>query len=197
MSKTELESILRRARLPAISQESLEMFPRQVADGLKRDCALRPATRTLRPRLAWSGVLAVCLLMALAIVRWHGRTETKATSSKDILANTKLIHEILAMFPHRVRAIVEDGQGMNLVLTQDENMPSYALLYVRICDGQHCSSFVTFSGQEIQVAGQKITAIADGKGGIIVTGNQFVWSSTDRIEVGAHLRIEAKNLGPT
>jgi hypothetical protein len=85
---------------------------------------------------------------------------------------------------------------VNLVLSQDENVPPYALLYVRLCDGQHCSSFVTFSGQEIQVAGQKVTALADGQGGIIVTGNQFVWSSTEGIYAGNHLTIHAKTLGP-
>jgi hypothetical protein len=196
MNKHELESILKRARLPGISGESLEWFPRRVIAGLKRDVPPRPSAPGHFPFLALAGGLAACLLAALASAHWHARTEAERISAGDILASTKLVHEMLAMFPHRVRAIVEDAQGVNLVLSQEENVPPYPLLYVRICDGRHCSSFVTFSGQEIQLAGQKVTALADGQGGIIVTGNQFVWSSAEGIDAGAHLRIEAKNLGP-
>jgi hypothetical protein len=54
---------------------------------------------------------------------------------------------------------------------------------------------VTFSGQEIQLAGETVTVLADARGGIILTGNKFVWSNTDRTYVGNHLKIEAKNLG--
>ena len=52
-----------------------------------------------------------------------------------------------------------------------------------------------FSGQEIQIAGQKVTVLSDARGGIILTGNQFVWSNTERNHTGNHLKIEAKNLG--
>jgi hypothetical protein len=69
-------------------------------------------------------------------------------------------------------------------------------LYVRICDDKHGSSLVTFSGQEIQVAGQTVTVLADARGGIILTGNKFVWSNTERTYAGKHLKIEDKNLGP-
>jgi hypothetical protein len=54
---------------------------------------------------------------------------------------------------------------------------------------------VTFSGQEIEFAGQKIAVLADSRGGIILTGNQFVWSNTERTYAGNHLKIEAINLG--
>jgi len=53
---------------------------------------------------------------------------------------------------------------------------------------------VTFSGQEIQVAGQEITVLSDASGGIILEGNQFVWSSTSRIYASSNLKIEAKPL---
>jgi hypothetical protein len=196
MNKSELESILRRARLPEISGESLEKFPRQVAARLQRhDPPARPA-RHFSPYLAWSFGLAACVVIALAIVHWRGTMETKTIASNDILASAKMIHEMLAMFPHRVRAIVEDARGVSLVLSDSDDVPASQPLYVHICDGQDCSSFVTFSGQEIQVAGQKVTALSDARGGIIVTGQKFVWSSREQIEAGGQIKIEAKNLGP-
>ncbi len=197
MNKAELDSILRSARLPEIPEDSLELFPRRVVAALKRDSAPRPLALSYFPRLAWAFGLAACLLFAFSIGRWHGRMETETLSSNDILASTKLVREMLAMFPNRVRAIVEDAQGVKLVLSNGENVPASTLLYVRICDGARCSSFVTFSGQEIQVAGQEVTALSDARGGIIVTGNQFVWSSTEQFHAGNPLKIEAKTLGPT
>jgi hypothetical protein len=98
------------------------------------------------------------------------------------------------MFPNRIRAIVEDEHGLNLVLSDSDNVPVSAPIYIRICDGKHCSSLVTFSGQEIQIAGQKITVLSDARGGIILEGNKFVWSSTSRIYASGNLKIEAKPL---
>jgi hypothetical protein len=124
--------------------------------------------------------------------------ETASTPASDALASAKLIHEMMAMFPNQIRAIVQDdGGGVKLVLSDAPDVPASPPLYVRICDGQHCSSFVTFSGQEIQVDGQKITVLSDARGGIILAGTQFVWSSTGGASAPGHLKIEARSLGPT
>jgi hypothetical protein len=192
MNQPELESILKKARLPEFSGESLELFPRRVAARLKRhDLPVRKSVN-LFPRLAWTFGLAACVVMAVAISRWSGGTKMETVST---LANVKVIRETLALFPNQVRAIVEDKHGISLVLSDKGDVPTSPPLYVRICNGKHCSSFVTFSGQEIQVAGQEITVLADARGGIILTGNKFVWSSTARNEMHNHLIIEARNLG--
>jgi hypothetical protein len=195
MNKSELESIMKKARLPEISAESLEMFPRRIASRIKRNDPPVHGTRNLSPHLAWAFGLAACVVIAFTIGRWHGRTEIATIPTTDSLTSIKLIRETLAMFPNRVRAIVEDEHGLNLVLSDDADVPVSSPLYVRICDGKNCSSLVTFSGQEIQIAGQKVTVLSDAQGGIILTGNQFVWSNTERTYAGSHLKIEAKNLG--
>jgi hypothetical protein len=101
------------------------------------------------------------------------------------------------MFPNQIRAIVQDEDGgVKLVLSDTGDVPASAPLYVRISDGKRWSSFVTFSGQEIQVGGQKITVLADARGGVILAGNQFVWSSSEPGSAAGHLKIEARNLGP-
>jgi len=195
MKKPELDYLLKKARLPEIADESLAMFPRRIVARLKRNEPPARAARTFLPRLAWAFGLAACVVIAFAIGHWSGRTETKAAPENDSLTSVKLIRETMAMFPNRVRAIVQDERGLNLVLSDNEDVPASAPLYIRICDDKHCSSLVTFSGQEIQIAGQKITVLADTRGGIILTGNQFVWSNTERTYAGKHLKIEAKNLG--
>jgi hypothetical protein len=57
MNNTELDSILKKARLPKIPEDSLEIFPRHVTSRLRRNERLpRPAGR-LAPRLAWTFAL--------------------------------------------------------------------------------------------------------------------------------------------
>src|SRR5882724_8693653 len=154
MNNPELDSILKKARTPEPPKEFWEEFPQQVARGLNREWTenFRPG-RNWFPRLAWGFATAICILAAFAIGHWRGRTEMKTPT--DVLANAKVVRETLAMFPNQVRAIVEDERGLNLVLSDSDNVPVSPPLYVRICDGKHCSSLVTFSGQEIQIAGQK------------------------------------------
>jgi hypothetical protein len=195
MKKPELDYLLKKARLPEIADESLAMFPRRIVARLKRNEPPARAARKFSPQLAWAFGLMACIVIAFAIGHWRKPMEPAAIAANDSLMNTKLIRETLALFPNRVRAIVQDEHGLNLVLSDNDDVPASPPLYVRICDGKHCSSLVTFSGQEIQIAGQKITVLADARGGIILTGNQFVWSNTERTYAGKHLKIEAKNLG--
>ena len=196
MNQPELESILKRARLPEIPGESLEMFPRRIVTRLKRNEPPIRAARNFSLRFAWVLGMTACVIIAFGLGHWHGRMEMEKNSANDSLANINLIHETLDMFPNRVRAIVQDEHGLNLVLSDNADVPTSSPLYIRICDGKHCSSLVTFSGQEIWVAGQTVTVLADARGGIILTGNKFVWSNTEHTYAGEHLKIEARNLGP-
>jgi len=197
MNQSDLESILKKARLPEIGGESLEMFPRLVVARLKRNDQPVRDPRQVSPRQAWAVGLAACFVIAIAIGHRHRLVESKPILGNDSLASVKLIRETLSMFPNRVRAIVQDENGLNLVLSENDDMPASTPIYVRICDGKTCSSFVTFSGQEIRVADQKMTVLADGRGDIILTGDQFVWSITEQTDAGKHLKIEARNLGTT
>src|ERR1035437_2594626 len=157
MNQPELDSILKKMRLPEIPGESLEMFPRRIVARLKRNDVPNHAARKFSPQLAWAFGLMACIVIAFAIGHWRKPMEPAAIAANDSLVDIKLIRETLALFPNQVRAIVEDEHGMNLVLSDNNDVPASPPLYIRICDGQHCSSFVTFSGQEIQAAGQKIT----------------------------------------
>jgi hypothetical protein len=193
MNKPELDSILIKARTPERPEEFWEEFPQQVARGLNQIPTenYRPR-RNWFPRLAWGFATAICVLAAFAIGHWRGQMEAKA--STDVLANATVVRETLAMFPNRVRAITEDEQGLKLVLSDSDDVPASTPIYIHICDGKHCSSFVTFSGQEIQIAGQKMTVLSDAHGGIILTGNEFLWSDTEQTSANNRLKISAKNL---
>ena len=65
-------------------------------------------------------------------------------------------------------------------------------LLVRPDLSAHASAY---SGQEIQIAGQKMTVLSDAQGGIILMGNDFAWSSREPAFAKSSLKIEAKRLG--
>jgi hypothetical protein len=195
MKKPELESILKRARLPEISEESLEMFPRRIVARLQCNDSPVCATRQLSLRLAWALGMAACVILAFAIGYWTGRKEPRTILAPDSLAGLKLIRETLTRFPNRVRAIVEDEHGLKLILSDKADVPASTPIYVRIWDGNQCSSLITFSGQEVQIAGQEVTVLSQGDGGIILEGSKLFWSTGKPVYAERKLRIEARNLG--
>jgi len=191
MNNSELEQKLKAAQGPALDAGYQAAFPQHVLANLRstsRPSAPVQARFFWRPRLAWALAVASCILVAFLAGRWHGRLE----AGQDVLADAKVIQQTLAMFPNRVRAIVRDERGINLVLSDKEDVPVSTPIYVRICDGKNCSSLVTFSGQEIQVAGQKVTVLSEAHGGIILEGNRFVWSSGGGGQLKRGMKIEAK-----
>ncbi len=194
MNNPDLDKVLKRARLPEIAEASVELFSRRIVARLHRNDPPDRSAKSLFRRFAWGFGLAMCLLIAFAAGHWSGRMATKNLAIGDSLADLKLISETMDLFPNRVRAIVQDGHGLNLVLSDTADVPDSSPIYVRICDGEHCSSLVTFSGQAIQVARQEITVLSDARGGIILEGDKFVWYSTSRIYARSNLKIEAKPL---
>jgi hypothetical protein len=196
MNNSELDSVLRKARLPQPSEEFWADLPQQIARQSNRSRLENLSSRQSRfSRLAWGFATIVCILIAFAIGLWRGQDEKEANISRDILANPKLVQETLAMFPGQVRAIVEDQRGLNVVLSDTNNVPASTPLYVRVCNGKECAAVVTFSGQDIQIAGQKMTVLSDARGGIILLGSDFAWSSSQPTIAKSDLKITAKNLG--
>jgi hypothetical protein len=195
MNQSELDSILKKARTRQPPGELWEELPGRIARQLNRSPKEgHPARSNWFPRFAWPLGTAVCVLIAFAAGHWHGQRQAELVQSQDLLVNVKLVRETLAMFPNQVRAIVQDGGGLHVVLSNSSNVPASPPLYVHVCDGKNCLSLVTFSGQEIQAAGQRMTVLADAQGGIILMGSDFVWSSDQKNNPGNHLKIEAKTL---
>jgi hypothetical protein len=58
------------------------------------------------------------------------------------------------------------------------------------------AAFHNPGGQQIQVAGQNVTVLSDARGGIILAGDRFVWSSAEPARAANHLKIAARVLAP-
>ncbi len=193
MNDFDLEKTLKTAQVPAWDEDYWESFPRGVLARLRSAPARHPVERSWFPRLAWGGGLALaCLVIGFALGQWHGRMAK--SDPYALLQSEKMLREVMTLFPDRVRAIVQDEHGMQLVLAEQPDVPASTPLWVKICDGKQCVALVTFSGQEIQVAGQKLTVLVNARGGIIFTGNRFAWSSDQPANAPGGLKIEARSL---
>lgn len=194
MNDRELNDLLKRAPLPEPPAEWWNELPGRVARRLGETKS--GATVSLPgfsfPRLAWAfGLIAVCVLIGFSIGRRHDRAEAAAD---PLLQNPQVVRGMMGMFPRRLRAIVDDAQGLRLELSDRDDVPESAPVLLEVCDGRKCSTIVTFSGQEVRIAGRAVTVLSDARGGVIVMGEGFLWTSRDPGRAADGLRIQAREL---
>lgn len=194
MNDAELNRILKAAESPRPPEGYWQDFPDRLVRQLNRPWPTERRAVRWVPRLAWAGGVAVVCMIAGFIFSQRFAPPEFAKGNGQLLQSEKLIREVLAMFPQRVRAIVKDESGMQLVLSDEADVPDSTPLWVRICQGKHCTTLVTFSGQELQIAGQKLTVLSDANGSVILMGERFAWASDDPKPGMQNLMIQARAL---
>jgi hypothetical protein len=193
INDSELEKALKAARLPERSEEYWEEFPRNVTAQLKVF-----AKHERRPRhvirFSWQfGSAVAAIALVVSVFGWFRREQKE--DSFALLQNGIVLREVQTMFPNRVRAIVQDEHGMHLVLSEAPDVPASPPLWVKFCDGRNCRAFVTFSGQELQLAGERVQVLADARGGVMLVGERLLWSSAEPSRIAEHFRIQAHSMG--
>jgi hypothetical protein len=207
MNNSELKDCLKSAPVPQRSAEYWEEFPKRVMfEVQRRGAAVRqsgattPAVTNANPwwspllsRAALSAGLALaCMVLAFFLGVRHGRHS--ATSERQLAEAQKCFREIESLFPNQVQALVFDEQGMHLVLAERADVPASPPLYVKIVGPKGAYRFVTFSGQRIRVNGDSFEVLVDRQGGVLLVGQQSVWSSSEPGEQTRPYRIEARPL---
>jgi hypothetical protein len=195
MNDSELNQLLKKARVPERTPEFWAQFPRRVTARLHWKPAIKSAEPARWfPRLAWGLGMAACVLAVFFIGHWRGHND--ALAENGLLQNEKVIKEMLATFPNRVRGVIQDEHGLNVVLSEEDNVPLSTPLWVQICDGKHCATVVTFSGQQIRIGQRDVTVLSDASGKIILAGDNFLWSNGEALLADGKMKIEAKTLAP-
>lgn len=199
MNDAELDKLLKTVRVPEPAPEYWERLSGRVSAAWqwrarRTTVAGVPAIR--RPRFAlaaWGvGLAVVCVILGFAVGHWRGQSEFSA--GNGLLQNRKVIQEVLSLFPNRIRAVVQDQGEFHLLLAEEADVPASTPLWIRICRGRDCVSVVTFSGQELEVVGQRLTVLASAAGTVIVLGDRFAWNSGEPQRLPEGIRLEARTL---
>jgi hypothetical protein len=194
MTNAELDQLLKSAPAPDRDAAYWEEFPDRVTRRLYQVCSpgfSRPAPHPVR-RWAWGlGLAAACIVAGFVVGSW--RTRVVAEQRQWATMQT-YFREISALFPNQLRAIVIDERGPRLVLSEQPDVPTSEPLFVRICRAQGCQSFITFSGQQIQVNGELCDVLSDARGNVLLVGQNLVWSSAEPNAGRLPYRIQARAL---
>lgn len=200
MNNTELEKLLKTAQVPERTPDFWDKFPKTVSAKIQWQAHRAASADVGSPRerkhaaLLWGlGLASACIVVGFAIGFWRGRATNE--TGMQLAQVEKCFREIEGMFPNQVRAIVFDRQGTRLILADKADVPQSSPLYVKVCGAGGCQSFVTFSGQELQIAGERVEVLADAHGGVMLVGNKLFWDSTESKLAADHLHIQAQALG--
>jgi hypothetical protein len=181
-----MEEIRRRGIHPGRAATATDQHPRP---GFEAGLWLRGLFQMPAVRLS-CGALVLILVFALGF--WRGRHTP--LRDKEFVAAQRYFGEVESLFPNQVRSISFDPNGAQLSLSEKADVPISQPLFLRICGPSGCRSFVTFSGQSIQVLGHTFEVLADRQGAVIVVGDQRVWSSAEPRETLGEYRVEARPL---
>ncbi len=194
MNHQELNELLRSAQVPERTPAYWEQFPQAVVDGLRRPN--RPTIEPTAPGIRWVwgvGLAAACL--ALGFFIGFQRGHAVGFSAAELAQNRKIYHELAALFPGRLQAVVLDGHGSQLVLAAEAQPPASGPLLVQICHDGTCRRFITFSGQRVALNGETFEVLSDARGNVMVVGERLVWTSGEPRKAAAGYRIRATALG--
>jgi len=219
MIDRELKEVLKRATVPEREADYWEHFPERVraeiqrrnqAAGAQRSPGV-PGSAGISAGAAWSwasvwrllgskpafalGAAAVYLALGLLVGFWKGHRAPG--DDPQLAAVRKYFHEIEALFPNQLQAIIFDERGTHLALAREPNLPASPPLYLRICGPDGCQRFITFSGQQIRVNGEVCDVLADHQGNVLLVGPQMVWSSAQAGPKAGRYTIEARPLQAT
>jgi hypothetical protein len=208
MNDAELNEVLKRATVPEREADYWERFPGRVMTELerRRHAAPAPAKTLASPAWSWTGALrmllsrpalaagvaVVCLGLAFVLGLWRG--QRSLSDDPQLAAARKYFHEIDALFPNQVQAIVFDQRGTHLVLAKEPNVPASPPLYLKVCGPKGCQRFVTFSGEQIRVNGDVCDVLADGRGEVLLVGRQLLWSGSKAVAASGGYQVEARAL---
>ena len=140
--------------------------------------------------------VAACFL--LAWLAFQSAIITRKTPPPTIAlqedAASVILREFCALYPNQVKAIIQDSRGIQLTLADKPDLAPGNALVLKVYQPSGCEEIITFSGQNIEVAGHQVTVRTENGGRVILVGEQFLWSSDFKQSPAPGIHIESRRL---
>lgn len=188
-----LNRILKKSTVPEMPEDYWQNFPKDVVRRIRaeQESSTEGTPGFGRNFAAWSWGLgwaaAACLIFIFGKSTLSPRVE-------DTASQARIYHEIAALFPNQVRAIVIKAGETHLVLSDKPDIARSTPLLLKICNEQQCQEVITFSGQQAQIDGETCDVLCDHLGNVIISGSRFFWSSSESERKSGKIHIQAQTL---
>jgi hypothetical protein len=189
MKNSDLDLLLRTARVPDRADSYWAAFAPAVIRRLSAEPAPAPAERRWRT-VAFAGLAAAVGGVLLGFFLWH-----RAPASRDPYARLRdgeMLREILPRYPSRLRAIVQDEQGLHIILSDRPDVPASMPIWIEISGEGRRRAAVTFSGQRVTLGDDQLEVLADPSGRVMLIGSRFFWSPDVRTGAAANLEVRVR-----
>lgn len=204
MNDSSLDRLLRSIRVPEREPAFWKEFPRRVSRRLCQPqppipLVKRPAPSFLRLPclLAWklAGAAIVTVMgvsLGMGLKSWW-ESDSKVLA-RQMAPMRVFLRECKALFPHQIRAIVFKGSEVRLLLAESEEVPDSSPILLQVRSSTECQRYITFSGQIIQLDGERCEVLRNAQGDVLVVGKDSVWSSAQPSSRFGTYRVSAKVL---
>lgn len=205
MTDPELKRRLAQLTPPVVDEAAKGRALHRATVALSQPAELAEATGAQRARwLPWQGwVAGVAMLAMLLIVggrylRVDPSVAAEAPSPSQAGEDLRMLAQVQGLFPGLLNAVIERNDEVKLDLTAERMaVADEQPLVVQLERGSQRLRVLSYSGRSVTVElkGKKITfeALVTSDGGVVLSGDDFVWSSAQPgLLAGYH--VEARTL---
>lgn len=145
--------------------------------------------------LLWPMAAAASILLAWLTLRQAAPSDMpRPALANEEDAASIILREFSALYPNQIKAIIQNGHGIQLELADQPGPERGRPLVLKVCEPKGCEEIITFSGQSIEVAGRPVTVRTENGGRVILDGEQFLWSSDFNGSPAPGIHIESRRL---
>ncbi len=199
----DLDRLLRSVHVPEREAAFWAEFPGRVSRQLHRPQPLNQAAKVpseLRTRssLSWK-IACAAILILVGVGIGVGLKSWRESDSKALARQMEpmrlYLRELSALFPHQIRAVTFQDGEVRLTLAESGSVPDSSPIFLQVRTSTECQRHITFSGQAIQLNGERCEVLTDARGDVLVVGPDKVWSSAQPSNRFGACRISATVLG--
>jgi hypothetical protein len=190
MNDDDLDRLLQSARAPDLPEDYWGQLPDRIIRRLSEPGESPYRSRTWKLNIALA-VAAACGL-AFSLTLWHRNAQLRVAYAA--LGDGRVLRELQAKYPGRLKAIIQDGSGLHTQLSDVADVSNSDPICLEIRDGKDDRVIVTFSGQQIRCGGRNVIVVTDLEGQIMLIGDEFFWSRQASAGLAEKLKIQGEHI---